>query len=221
MGGRVAVSGRITCSSAGRREGAGFSTAHVSSTSPAFAAISPHRPTSGRPWPGRFWTTRRRYDALSSQSSRLWPSNRRPCPDSRATGYRDSSRSSSSGRCAGDGFASLGGAGDWSPSGVPVWRSGGASGRALGLSVDGACAYRRFQLRLRIIIAVRGRWTCVVDRISSRRTLGVVVELMHRVATHFTHGRPPPLGRSRVLICHTRGAMAMPYPRAGGPLGTG
>ena len=35
-----------------------------------------------RPSPGRFWTTRRRYDALSSRSSRLWPSNRRPCPDS-------------------------------------------------------------------------------------------------------------------------------------------
>jgi hypothetical protein len=68
----VAVSGRITCSSAVRREGAGFSTA-PSLNLPAFAAIS-HRPTSGRPWPGRFWTTRRRYDALSSQSSRLWPS---------------------------------------------------------------------------------------------------------------------------------------------------
>jgi len=39
MGGRVAVSGRITWSSAVRREGAGFST-YVSSTAPASAAIS-------------------------------------------------------------------------------------------------------------------------------------------------------------------------------------
>jgi hypothetical protein len=74
MVGRVAVSVRITCGSAGRREGAGLSTVRVSSTAPASAAISASAHV-GPSFAGAFRTTRRRYDALSSRSSRLWPSN--------------------------------------------------------------------------------------------------------------------------------------------------
>jgi hypothetical protein len=200
MGGRVAVRVRIPGSSAVQRK-AQNSRLRVSSQPPASAAISAsaHRRVDLNPPVG---------GQLVAATTACHPISRPGLPivghatGSPATAYRDPCRSSASGRRAGDRFASLGGAGDRSPSGVPVGRLAGASGRALWPCVEGACAYRRFQLRLRIIIAVRGRWTCAVDRISSRRTLGVVVELVHRT-TCFTHGRPPPLGRSRVTICHT------------------
>jgi hypothetical protein len=90
---------------------------------------------------------------------------------------------------------------------VPIRHPGLAIGRRVGTR---ARAVRRRALRVPTLPATAAdyhrrsrRWTRVVDRISSRRTLSVVVELVHRVATHFTHGRPPPLRRG-VLTRHTK-----------------
>src|SRR4026209_2497983 len=57
-----------------------------------------------------------------------------------------------------------------------------------------------------MIIAVRGGHG--TDRTLGRSPLGVVVELVHGITAHFTHGRPsfPP-----VPILPSSRAMAMPY----------
>ena len=204
MGGRVAASIRIHLRSAGRREGAGFSTARVSSTAPASAAISASAhvgPSFAEPFLDNSSPLRRPVvpilTALAFQSSAMPRLVSDRVIETRPVRRRAEAVPETDSR-------------PWAAPEIgphPASRSGDRAARrarALGPSVGGACAYRRFQLRLRIIIAVQGRGTCAVDRISSRRTLGVVVELMQR-ATCFTHGRPPPLGRSRVLTCHTRG----------------
>jgi hypothetical protein len=100
---------------------------------------------------------------------------------------------SASGGCAGVGFVSSGGPGALARSGFSSRFCDDRPDGVFAVDEDGIPAYRRFQLRLRMIMGVRGFGRFLIERRARRGRLRVVIELVHGISAHLAH---------RLLLSH-------------------